>query len=248
MDFFLGLEYNATDLASALEEQVDANLKARQDQQYSKIIEDLEKGIAKAEGERKAQLVERSGFFKGIDYLSESLSDRQSQNKLVGLIFKPQNDTNFSIHVIFFDSRFVFENFVFPNTVTSMALEIQGMPFGLPIGQSITQTDLEGLKFQYWEFGENQETDKGISLVFFGEGELRLILAGTSDVKISGSSSNYGYSAFGETENKTFPTLKMETILRINSDDEVPNMAIGLPCPSLWGNEEFITRTLMDYV
>lgn len=250
MSDFLGLTYDAINLANALEKQVDEDLKISQDQQYDKTIEDLQKEIKETDDEdRKDKLESRLTIFKGIHYKSDSLSERQNQNKVIGLIFKPQGDTNFLVHAVFWDSRFVFKNFIFPNAASSSFIpKAQGTPFKLPIGEGVTQTNLEDLKFQYWEANESQEPDKKVRLVFFGVGTLKLILAGASEVKISGASINYGYSTLGDTEHKPFPTLKIETNLRINADDEVPNVAIGIPCPTLWGNEKSVINALMNYI
>lgn len=244
---YLGMEYIAEELSDALNQKVNDQLRDLQNQQYYEVIKELEEELRKApEGSRtQVELNKRLKYLERDRdrYPSEYLWKRKRKNKLVGLVFKPDDSQSLTIHAVFFDVRFVLGNYVYRNAAfSSLPIDIQGKPFSLP-----NKVSLPGLNFQFWD--SNIEGDeKKIRLAFFGVEELKLILEGSNVIKISGGAVEYGFSTLGDTKDKAYASLKIETgHIKINSDDEVPNIAMGIPCPTLWGNSKFIGY-IMEYI
>lgn len=174
---------------------------------------------------------------------------------LVGLLIKKIVEKEFRVEALFFNKRAT-------DAFTSVVLEQTTLPSfisdeNVSTGKKLKIDQLETSKsedqsrirsksrLQFWDVMNRPENSHISPFVYFSRNQLELLLSGAKHLVFSGAKIDYGVGRHDfeaqavDSRNKSaYPTLKAECNLeRKNKDQYIPNVALAIPCPTLWPEE-----------
>lgn len=197
------------------------------------------------------------GIVYDADYLRKILIEKHNESQenytLGGLVFKNIVENEFTLEALYFNSSkpdaFCSDPIENPIrtkkyfvSISNDTLTDEGLIF------SETQQNLikQEAKLEYWDVMSNPQNRNINPFVFFSKSSLELILSGNvKKVTFTGAQINYGsgirnttIDAVDNRNPSSYPTLKAESNLDNNNKDKyIPNVAIAIPCPTLWPEE-----------
>lgn len=181
---------------------------------------------------------------------------------LVGLLFKKIVEKEFKVEALFFNKRatdaftsVVLEQTTLPsfisddNVSTGKQLKIDQLEESKSEDQSRIRSES---RLQFWDVMNRPENSHISPFVYFSRNQLELLLSGAEHLVFSGAKIDYGVGRHNFEEqavdprNKSaYPTLKAECNLeRKNKDQYIPNVALAIPCPTMWPDASLDTRGL----